>query len=373
MARLWRDMATLSEVEIVDLDELVAGLPREDRALFERIFHVAVTYGRLVPPESMVPWIQKQFGRVEATLVQKIVKVTNLVILQGVLFNWLRSQRPHWTAPDLDVDLELGRDDDDPLASPYEGTPEDTFGRVEGRYCVTASNIAKFDGLHALIVFMERHPLRFDREMFRDYMDTGSRWAELAHASDPEAKYYLFLWNCLWRAGASLIHGHAQVMLGRGMHYAAIEHLRRSALFYQANYRSNYFEDLYKVHASVGCGFERDGVRVLASLTPIKENEVILMAPALTDNLKDTTYDVLACLRDRLGVTAFNLVIYTPPVAPTEESWEGFPVVVRIVDRGNPMSRTADFGGMELYAASVVSSDPLRLARALEDNVGAVE
>ena len=160
-------------------------------------------------------------------------------------------------------------------------------------------------------------------------------------------------------------------MLGRGMHYAAIEHLRRSALFYQANYRSNYFEDLYRAHALVGCGFERDGVRVLASLTPIKENEVILMAPALTENLKDTTYDALACLRDRLGVTAFNLVIYTPPLARTEESWEGFPVVVRIVDRGNSMSRTADFGGMELYAASVVSSDPLRLARALEDNLGA--
>jgi hypothetical protein len=203
--------------------------------------------------------------------------------------------------------------------------------------------------------------------MLHDYIDTGMRWAELAHNSDPAAKYLFFLWNCLWRAGASLIHGHAQVMLGRGMHYAAIEHMRRSALFYQANYRSNYFEDLFKVHASVGCGFERDGVRVLANLTPIKENEVILLAPALTDNLKDTIYDVLACLRDRVGVTAFNLVIYTPPLAPTEESWEGFPVMVRIVDRGDSLSRTADFGAMELYAASVVSSDPMRLARELEE------
>jgi hypothetical protein len=43
-------MATASEVEIVDLDELVARLPRAERTLFERLFHIAVTYGRLVPP-----------------------------------------------------------------------------------------------------------------------------------------------------------------------------------------------------------------------------------------------------------------------------------------------------------------------------------
>jgi hypothetical protein len=97
------------------------------------------------------------------------------------------------------------------------------------------------------------------------------------------------------------------------------------------------------------------------------------MAPELSDGLKDTVYDVLACLRDRVGVTSFNLVIYTPPLAPTEESWEGFPVMVRIVDRGDPLSRTADFGAMELYAASVVSSDPLSLARTLEDALSAAE
>ncbi len=48
----------------------------------------------------------------------------------------------------------------------------------------------------------------------------------------------------------------------------------------------------------------------------------------------------------------------------------GFPVMVRIVDRGDPTARTADFGAMELYAASIVSSDPLKLAVALEHGVG---
>ena len=36
-----------------------------------------------------------------------------------------------------------------------------------------------------------------------------------------------------------------------------------------------------------------------------------------------------------------------------------------MVDRGDPMNRTADFGAMELYAASVVSSDPFKVAESL--------
>ncbi|MHB8377016.1 MAG: hypothetical protein ACYDEB_08685 [Dehalococcoidia bacterium] len=353
-------------VSILQIEDAIAALGHEQRARFDRLFHVSSTHGRLVPPEAMVPWIEKQFGSVEPTLDQTIIKVTNVVTLEGVLFNWLRSSRPMWRQ-EIKLDEELERTSADPLYDPLRGTPEDLFGRVQGESCVTASNIAKFDGFHGLVVFNERHPLRFTREQIHDYVDTGGRWGDLAHASDPEAKYYMFLWNCLWRAGASLLHGHAQVIMGREMHYAAVEYLRRCAAVYQAHNRSNYFDDLYLAHQSLGLAFEQDGTRVIANLAPKKENEVLLLAPVVSTSLKDRIYDVLACFRDRLGVSSFNLVIYTPPWGETPESWEGFPVVVRIVDRGDPSSRTADIGAMELYAASVVSSDPFALARALRE------
>ena len=242
---------------------------------------------------------------------------------------------------------------------------------MKGKYCVTASNIAKFDGFHGLVVFNEKHPLRFTREMLHDYIDTGGRWGDLAHASDPEAKYYIFLWNCLWRAGASLLHGHAQVIMGRGMHYAAVEYLRQRAAVYQAHHRSNYFNDLFLAHESRRRGV-REGRHEGHREPDAEEGE---RGPAVRavrhDSLKDRIYEMLECYRDRLGVTSFNLVIYTPPWAETPESWEGFPVIVRIVDRGDPSSRTADFGAMELYAASVVSSDPFVLARALREAMAA--
>ncbi len=361
-----REMTVASEATVMRLDEIVGELSVEERLAFERVFHVSATRGDLVPPESMREWIEQRFGEVERVRDQKIVKVTNVVTLDGVLFNYLRSSRPVWRQ-ELDLERELVASDGEPLDDAYTLTPEDTFGRVESEWCVTASNIAKFDGYHGIIIFKERHPLRFTRDQIHDYLNTGERWAALAHRSDPSAKYYFFLWNCLWRAGASLLHGHAQVLLGREMHYAAIERQRRAALLFEANHRQNYFDALYAAHEMVGAGFRRNGVRVLANLAPVKEHEVILMADEMSGALKDRVFEALACFRDVLGVTSFNLVLYRPPLAPTDESWDGFPFMVRIVDRGDPTTRTNDIGAMELYAASVVASDPLRLAQTLQE------
>ena len=357
-------MAVASDVTVMRLDELVEELPVDDRLAFEQIFHVSSAHGELVIPDSMREWVDERFGNSELVRKQKIIKLTNVVTLEGVLFNWLRSARPVWHQ-DIDLEQELERTNGEPFGEPFRLTPEDTFGRVESKWCVTASNIAKFDGHHGVVIFKEPHPLRWTREQIHDYLNTGERWAALAHREDPAAKYYFFLWNCLWRAGASLLHGHAQVLLGRDMHYAAIEGQRRAALLFEATNRKNYFDALYAAHEMVGAGFESNGVRVLANLAPVKEHEVILMADEMSDELKDSVYETLTCFRDRLDVTSFNMVLYRPPLAPTHESWDGFPVMVRIVDRGNPTTRTNDFGGMELYAASVVASDPLKLAQTL--------
>jgi hypothetical protein len=151
-------------------------------------------------------------------------------------------------------------------------------------------------------------------------------------------------------------------MLSRDGHYGKVEALRRAALDYKARYGSSYFDDLYRAHCAVGCGMEKDGVRVLSYLAPIKDKEVMLLGADLGPAFKDALYDVLACLRDRMNVTAFNLGVATPPLEK-EKGWEDFPVVARMVDRGDPHTTASDIGAMELYASSVVSSDPLEVAR----------
>ena len=357
-------------MQITDLESLVSKLSPPEKARFDRLFHFDVTRGYLNPPATMTAWIERQFGSVDVVREQKIVKVTNRVTFEGALFNKLRASRPIETREKLALEASLiDVIRDDPFSDPLRDTPEDVFGRVEGKHCITASNIAKYDGHHGIIIFREANPLHFTKDQVVDYIDTACQWAQKIRQVDPDANYFFFLWNCLRRAGASLVHGHAQVSLTSIQHYAKVEGLRFAAERYSRRYEANYFQDLYESHHQLGLGFEKQGVRVMAYITPLKEKDVMLLSNKLDQSLKERTYETLACLRDKMNVTAFNLSLVMPPWSPTTESWEGFPAIVRIVDRGDTKSTSCDIGTMELFGQSVVSSDPMEVARLLKQSL----
>ena len=204
----------VTKPSIINLEETVASLPSQAKELFHRIFTVTTTIGELNVPPSMQPWVEQHFGSVGNVSRQKIVRVTNLVTGEGALFNWLRNCRPIEAVSEKHfMDEFLGNGQPDTFCCPEENTPEDTFGRIAGQHCITASNIAKYDGLHGMVIFHEFNPLQFSREKIIDYIDTALAWAKQAQVKRPQAKYFLFVWNCLCRAGASIVHGHAQMML----------------------------------------------------------------------------------------------------------------------------------------------------------------
>jgi hypothetical protein len=359
---------------IGQLDALVAALPPEERLRFERIFEISVTTGRTVPPQTMHAWLADHFGSVEAVREQRIVRVTNRVVGEGALFNQLRARRPlQGPAGGAGLEETVERGLGGAFCRPREGTPADPFGRIQGKHCLTASNVAKYDGSHAVVIFENHHPLHFDLDQLCDYVDTAQRWARTAHAADPEACYPFFLWNCLWRSGASILHGHAQMTLTRGSHYARVEGWRRAAQAYRAAHGTDYFADLISVHRALGLALDRGTATILASLTPFKEKEVHVLGTALDGDLKAALYLVLRAAIDRLGVTSFNLALYQPPLTPTPEDWQGFPLVFRFVDRGDLQNKTSDVGAMEIFAQSVVATDPFRLASALAHGIAAVE
>ena len=357
-----------SEQTITCLDRRIAALPLEERQRFERIFHVSVSAGVVVPPKPMRGWITERFGSLEAVEEQRIVKVTNRVTFEGSLFNELRARRPIEMPTDgKDPEAIIAASTGGPFCRAEEGTPSDLFGRVRGTFCRTASNVAKYDGWHSVIVFDEHHPLRFSQDQVADYVETAQVWARTAQRLDPEACYPFFLWNCLWRSGASILHGHAQMTLTRGMHYAKVEAWRRSALAYRASHGVSYFDDLVAVHRSLGLAEPHGAAWILPSLTPFKEKETLILGPRLDSDLTSALYRVLRCFVDRLGVQSFNLGLYQPPLVPVDEDWEGFPFLFRIVDRGNLQGTTSDVGSMEIFAQSIVVADPFRVVAALRD------
>lgn len=364
------------------IGELVAALPPRERALVDRLFQIVVSEGETVPPPEMSSWIERSFGSVEAVRRQRVVRVLNRWTFEGAVFNPLRAHRPGAgtssdAPPDKDIlaRIEAARPDD--FCDPFNKTPADIFGRVRGRHMLTGANVAKADGWHSVAIFEQHNPLAIDAALVEDVLHVAEEWATRVRVTDAEARYLFVLWNCLWRAGASLVHGHAQLTLSHDMPQARVELWHAAAQRYRQATRSDYFADLVEAQTLLGLTFTSSSrVRGFASLTPAKEREVVLLAPDAEQYntlglsaLARPLAQGIARAKDALGVRAFNVGVFGPPYGSRAE-WEGFPLVARFVDRGNPLSSTADIAAMELFGSSVVAADPFEVARALRQPSG---
>ena len=260
----------------------IANLPQQRRELFAQLFDVDVAIGHALPPPEMEPWVIQQFGALEPVREQTIVKIVNRLTLESALFNPLRARRP--TKPgggDQALEEWIARElaEHDIFRDPERDTTADVFGRIRGQHCVTASNVAKYAGWHGLVIFDEPHPLRFGPAQLRDYLEVALRWLAAAHAREPQAIYPIITWNCLPKSGATIMHGHMQIALTRGMHYTHIERWRRAAEEYRARTGASYFDDLFGLHAdlelAIPCGAE---TRAFAHLTPARNREIVFLA-----------------------------------------------------------------------------------------------
>jgi hypothetical protein len=377
---------------IEQLPDIILTLPEDMQTLCKNLLSIEKVDGYTVPPPDMLAWIERHFVQREYVERQTIIKVTNLHTLEAASFNGLRARRPLDDAKTsqshqdeaLEKIIADSSGSQDTFHDPLKGTPADVFGRIHGRYAVSASNIAKYDGWHGLVIFNEFHPLCFNREQLHDYFDVAIRWLIEAHTHDPQARYPLITWNCLWKSGASIIHGHMQMILSRAMATGQVERWRRAATSYHTQHQRNLRTDLWLIHKALGLGFhETDDTYGYATLTPVKDTEIILAtkhlpllkssmpsnAQAISESLVslwNATYTALRALIDQHGIRSFNLVVYLPPFGTTDECWEEMHgVEVRLVDRGNPLSRMVNFGAMELFASSIITTDPFHVASSL--------
>ncbi|MCF8012434.1 MAG: hypothetical protein K9L56_14270, partial [Clostridiales bacterium] len=266
-------------MSVLHLPVLVEKLPAREKALFERIYEIDSPPGCLVPEEEMEEWVSRKFGGLEDVKKQRIMRVTNLVTGEGALFNHLRGRRPMDGQGSEDLN-SLVREyrEGCPFCSPEKFAPRDSFGRIRGKYCITAANLAKYDGYHGLVISNEHHPLKFNSDMVEDYFQVASRWFSEAdrHAvkeGDSEPRFPFLMWNCLWPAGSSVVHGHLQLTVTRKRHYPRVEHLRNCGINYARQHGSDYYKDLFAVHRALGLGWTEEDCSLFVSLSPVKEKE----------------------------------------------------------------------------------------------------
>lgn len=388
---------------IANLACTVENLSGESRSLWDAMFEVSEGQGTMHIPNTFRPKVKQYFGMGEQSeesicqrvRSQKVVRTRNKWTGEEALFNELRASRPgmrqaQMLAERRRVEEKIRETEKDcDFCQPLKYTPEDIFGRVEKEFTDgdgirrsvwTGANVAKYDVWSGMVYFNRHNPLRFSEQELAAVIDAGFDWFTKVCEADNNARYPFFMWNCLGKAGASQVHGHAQVLMARGKPYAKVRALFEAAERYaKVSYPGSgswrdYFEDLYKVHESIGlaCDFQEEGdeqIRILVNITPVKEKETLILiggSPARSRDAKRAIYQVLRCFIDDLGVFCFNVSMAMPSI---DGSGEVPFCVVRIVDRGSLFKRTADIGGMELYGTSVIETDPYVVVAALKQRL----
>jgi hypothetical protein len=347
---------------VADLPEHIAALESPDQARFERLFATSVTSHRPSPRAAV------RMDRSKEWYAAPIVRVSNRWTHEGTAFDLQRQRR---TPSVDDAFMRLLQRCQTP-GQACSLCPEEVGGTLPtpapDGHCMILDPRAKFDGYHTLIVFSEHNPLVYTKAAIASYLEAGLSWAEACYRDSLKlgepAIFYLFTWNCLC---GSQVHGHAQAVVHRCFPAPRLALLFDAARRYWAT-GYNYFDDLWLSHCALGLGLEVGSAQVMASLTPIKERECLILAQK--DRSWDTLAQALMLVLTTLqadqphGLWSFNLAVYSAPLAPVA-GWEGFPVLVRVVDRGWPLLSVVDMASMELYAESIVASDPFTLADAL--------
>ncbi len=372
---------------ILELENMVNDLKKVDEEsykLFNRIYSFYSEFGTLKIVPSMKPLVLSYFGKKDDSSLtskveevfenlekQKIINIFNEWTEQGTLYNSLRSKRPG-----MNRDLSEERSKLEQLikkseekcdfCTPEENTPEDVFGRVRGKHSITAANIAKYDVWSSIVIFKKHNPLEFNLKELSDYIDTAFKWYDMVFKEDGKYRFPFFVWNCLPRAGASQIHGHAQILMTKDRSYARLESLKRASQKYKKETKADYFNDLYKVHKSLGLSHKSGKVRLFANITPIKEKEIIILSPGPPSKMgqtKKVIFNILRYFIDVLGVKSFNMSISCPSINDGND----IPYIIQMVDRGDIFKSTADIGGMELFGSTVVADDPYNVIKSLKD------
>ncbi|KAL9980509.1 hypothetical protein ACROYT_G009109 [Oculina patagonica] len=317
---------------------------------------------------------------------QTVVRVFDRWTCNQTCFNAARALKPlnnGEAKPITCIEVPVGsKVPDCDFCTPLEFTAADLWGRLENESGLTASNVAKYDGLHSMVVFKEHPPSHMNKTKLFDVLELCTQWFEITHKNNPQAIYPIMNWNCRARAGASQHHGHSHMLLAENFHYGQWEGLKQAAKFYSLeNPGCNYFDDLATAHKNLGLAKTFGEACVIAHLAPFCGYEFKVISWNYDDNFKLAISEAVDALIYKFGSECFNLCVHFPPlqngklreIATMEEiknqSLEtgdvAMPFMAHLVDRGGVKSSSSDVCGMRIYGSAIVNEDPFSISQQL--------
>jgi len=313
---------------------------------------------------------------------QWTVFVTDRYSKRKAIFNPFRGSRPidknirNFFLEDIE---DQKKKSDCDFCHAETSTPEGEFGRFKDDVGISFTNLTKFAPYHE--IFAGPHnPYEMTEEDFISQMKKALAYGHTVYNKDPEAIHLAWGMNFGYKAGASKVHQHSQVIVCRGMmHQSEAEEFHEAAKLYRKEYpNSDYLSDWLRVHEVLGLArhFDdpesHDGIWAVMSLTPSKERHAIVIGS------RNSGYDVSEkfarycwhlvnfMMKDSNeggeGVMEFNTKLFMTPFGRGEEYWSDFPPMFTIIDRGVSTAITSDFGFMETSGTVVLSTDPKIIA-----------
>jgi hypothetical protein len=313
--------------------EKIKKMDKNYKKLFERIYDVKEE----ICKQKFSKDLEKKYKNLKE---QKITIIKNRILLKETHFNLLRGKRQK---PSFEKIIE----EFCPFCDPEKYTPEDEIGRLENKYSITSSNLLKGAKNHSLVIFKKHKDVNL-----KD-IEGALKIAFLWFKKNKNNK--ILIWNYLWRAGASISHPHFQIFSLEDLP-EKLKFIKERISLYKIFYKSDYFDDLFRLHKKIGLAKEFNGLKIIVELAPFKENEIVILSKDWDKNIKELSK--LLFLYKKIS-ESFNLFLF----------YDGdFEKIGFLVDRGSLNILNSDIGSLEIYSFSIVSSDPFKLAKNLFKN-----
>ncbi|XP_068678167.1 uncharacterized protein [Montipora foliosa] len=362
---------------------------------FNRIFRVSMKSSKMAVPKSFEAKLTRWFHLPDDTNDEQSIKRAELQTVVRVFDRWTCNQTCFNAARAL---KPLNNGEENPVSSmdvsdgskvpgcdfcsPFDYTAADLWGRLENDSGLTASNVAKYDALHSMVVFKEHLPSHWNKTKLADMLDLCTEWFGITHKNNSQAIYPIMNWNCRARAGASQHHGHCHMLLAENFHYGQWEQLRQAAKLYSWEHPGfDYFDDLVAAHRNLGLAKTFGDACVFAHLAPYCGYEFKAVSWNFDDNFKQAINEAVEALIFKFGSKCFNLCIHFPPLengklrkfeaeeevknSCLETGEVAMPFIAHLVDRGGVQSSSSDVCGMRIYGSAIVNEDPFSIAQQL--------
>lgn len=338
--------------------------------LLDTMYDVQVCADHVTVPHTMEEqvrerWLDGDVMLYKAFLNPKILMVTNRFTSETATFNPMRSMR--LKRPDSSYREQILKIiEDSKVGCDFcvsNKTLEDSFGRISWKKSniFTAKNAFRYFDYTSMIIPADIHSfLELDYVTFETMIAKVSvEWFEKTHKLHPDRTHPVIVWDFLAKAGASQVHPHINVLLGRGFYPGKWGHLDSVRMSYTADTNRDYLKDLITLHMSLGLGLKFKDAAVIVPIDPIRNREIWVIGSKNLDNWMWLLYVAYRTYIDELDVycSSQSVALPTSVMTNTKVGKGGELMVGKLGARGDCMSCYSDVSSLELYSFNSISTD----------------